>query len=185
MELHTLCTLTTQRVNKRAKRVTFECIVHLLVLLNKNSGTTYTLYINYTTSKQTLSKTPLSGSYIYSCYRTKTVELHTLCTLTTQRVNKRVTRVTFECIVHLLSNKNNGTTYTLYINYATSKQTLNKTPLSASYIYSCYRTQTMELHTLCTLTTQRVTKRVTRVTFECVVHLLVLSNTNNGTTYTL
>ena len=127
MELHTLCTLTMQRVNKRVKQDTFECIVHLLVLSNKNNWTTYTLYINYATSKQMLNKTPLSASYIYSsCYRTKTVELHTLCTLTTQRVNKRVTRVTFECIVHLLvvlSNTNNGTTYTLYINYATSKQT--------------------------------------------------------------
>ena len=66
MELHTLCTLTTQRVTKRAKQDTFECVVHLLVLSNKNNGTTYTLYINYATRKQTLSKSPLSASYICS-----------------------------------------------------------------------------------------------------------------------
>ena len=65
----------------------------------------------------------------------------------------------FAYLSHSFINQNNGNTYTLYINYATSKQTLSKTPLSASYIYSCYRTQTMELHTLCTLTTQRVNKR--------------------------
>ena len=112
-------------VPARGKHI-LNCFAYLShSFIDQNNGTTYTLYINYATSKQTLNKTPLSASYIYSCYRTKTMELHTLCTLTTQRVNKRAKQDTFECVVHLLvlSNTNNGTTYTLYINYATSKQT--------------------------------------------------------------